>query len=81
VRIDHALELSHAYRGTAFLLGDVVEADDEYTGNHSRDVVSLVLAVGDRLSRLVEPEDHGYYPPRETALEPPPSPAGERERE
>jgi HD-GYP domain-containing protein (c-di-GMP phosphodiesterase class II) len=49
VRIDHALELSHAYRGTAMLLGDVVEADDEYTGSHSRDVVSLVLAVGDRL--------------------------------
>jgi hypothetical protein len=30
-----------------------------------------VLAVGDRLSRLIEPEDHGYYPPRETRLEPP----------
>jgi hypothetical protein len=26
VRIDHALELSSAYRGTAFLLGDVVTA-------------------------------------------------------
>ena len=49
VRIDHALELSHAYRGTALLLGDVVEADDAYTGSHSRDVVSLVLAVCDRL--------------------------------
>jgi HD-GYP domain-containing protein (c-di-GMP phosphodiesterase class II) len=49
VRIDHALELSHAYRGTAMLLGDVVEADDAYTGSHSRDVVSLVLAVCDRL--------------------------------
>src|SRR5207302_3098602 len=49
VRIDHALELSHAYRGTAFLLGDVVEADDAYTGSHSRDVVSLVLGVCDRL--------------------------------
>ena len=48
VRIDHALELGHAYRGTALLLGDVVEADDEYTGYHSRDVVSLVLAVTDR---------------------------------
>jgi HD-GYP domain-containing protein (c-di-GMP phosphodiesterase class II) len=48
-RIDHALELSHAYRGTAMLLGDVVEADDEYTGEHSRDVVSLVLAVCDGL--------------------------------
>jgi HD-GYP domain-containing protein (c-di-GMP phosphodiesterase class II) len=49
VRIDHALELSHAYRGTALLLGDVVEADDEYTGGHSRDVVGLVLAVCDKM--------------------------------
>jgi putative nucleotidyltransferase with HDIG domain len=48
-RIDHALELSQAYRGTAFLLGDVVEADDEYTGSHSRHVVDLVLDVCDRL--------------------------------
>ena len=47
VRIDHALELSTAYRGTAMLLGDVIEADDEYTGTHSRDVVDLVLAVAD----------------------------------
>ncbi len=49
VRIDHALELSNAYRGTAFLLGDVVEADDAYTGSHSRDVVTLVLDVSGRL--------------------------------
>src|SRR3989475_8527537 len=49
VRIDHALELGHAYRGTAMLLGDVVEADDAYTGTHSRDVVGLVLDVADRL--------------------------------
>jgi HD-GYP domain-containing protein (c-di-GMP phosphodiesterase class II) len=49
VRIDHALELSTAYRGTAMLLGDVIEADDAYTGTHSRDVVDLVLAVADRL--------------------------------
>jgi HD-GYP domain-containing protein (c-di-GMP phosphodiesterase class II) len=48
-RIDHALELSHAYRGTALLLGDVVEADDAYTGRHNRDVVSLVLDVCDKL--------------------------------
>jgi HD-GYP domain-containing protein (c-di-GMP phosphodiesterase class II) len=48
-RIDHTLELSHAYRGTAMLLGDVVEADDAYTGSHSRDVVTLVLVVCDRL--------------------------------
>ena len=45
MRIDHALELSHAYRGTAFLLGDVVEADDAYTGSHSRDVVGLTIQV------------------------------------
>jgi putative nucleotidyltransferase with HDIG domain len=49
VRIDHALELGHAYRGTALLLGDVVEADDAYTGSHSRDVVELVLGVADEL--------------------------------
>ena len=48
-RIDHALELGNAYRGTAFLLGDVIEADDEYTGTHSRDVVELTLAVSDEL--------------------------------
>jgi HD-GYP domain-containing protein (c-di-GMP phosphodiesterase class II) len=48
-RIDNALELSDAYRGTAFLLGDVVEADDAYTGSHSRHVVDLVLGVADEL--------------------------------
>jgi putative nucleotidyltransferase with HDIG domain len=31
------------------LLGDVVEADDAYTGSHSRGVVELSLAVADRL--------------------------------
>ena len=49
VRIDHELELRDAYRGTAFLLGDVVEADDAYTGEHSRDVVDLTLGVVDEL--------------------------------
>jgi HD-GYP domain-containing protein (c-di-GMP phosphodiesterase class II) len=49
LHIDHALELSAAYRGTAFLLGDVVEADDAYTGTHSREVVDLSLAVADEL--------------------------------
>jgi HD-GYP domain-containing protein (c-di-GMP phosphodiesterase class II) len=48
-RVDHALELSHAYRGTALLLGDVVEADDAYTGSHSRHVVDLVLGVCEQL--------------------------------
>jgi HD-GYP domain-containing protein (c-di-GMP phosphodiesterase class II) len=48
-RIDQALELSEAYQGTALLLGDVVEADDAYTGSHSRGAVELSLAVADRL--------------------------------
>jgi HD-GYP domain-containing protein (c-di-GMP phosphodiesterase class II) len=46
-RLSHALELSAAYRGTAFLLGDVIDADDAYTGAHSRDVVDLTVAVAD----------------------------------
>jgi HD-GYP domain-containing protein (c-di-GMP phosphodiesterase class II) len=49
-RIDSALELSDAYRGTALLLGDVVEANDAYTGSHSRHVVDLVLKVADELT-------------------------------
>lgn len=40
-RLDFGLALSTAYRGTATLLGYVVEADDQYTGAHSRDVVDL----------------------------------------
>lgn len=46
---DKVLELKNAYQGTSYLLGDMIEADDAYTGEHSRDVVQLVLAVGDRL--------------------------------
>jgi HD-GYP domain-containing protein (c-di-GMP phosphodiesterase class II) len=48
-RMAAAVELSRAYRGTALLLGDVVEADDAYTGSHSRDVVDLVMAVAPRM--------------------------------
>jgi hypothetical protein len=48
-RVDQALALSEAYQGTALLLGDVVEADDAYTGSHSRGVVELSLEVSDRL--------------------------------
>jgi putative nucleotidyltransferase with HDIG domain len=48
-RVDHALELSRAYRGTTLLLSDVLEADDEYTGNHSWGVVSLALRVADAI--------------------------------
>jgi HD-GYP domain-containing protein (c-di-GMP phosphodiesterase class II) len=48
-RYDQVMALNAAYRGTALLLGDVVEADHEYTAAHSRDVVELSLAVADRL--------------------------------
>jgi HD-GYP domain-containing protein (c-di-GMP phosphodiesterase class II) len=46
---DKVLELKNAYQGTSYLLGDMIEADDAYTGSHSRDVVELVLAVSERL--------------------------------
>jgi hypothetical protein len=29
--------------------------------------LNLVLAVGERISKIVEPEDHEYYPPRASA--------------
>jgi len=35
--------------------------------------LNLVLAVGERISKIAEPEDHEYYPPRNpTGTEPPP---------
>ena len=34
--------------------------------------LDLVLAVGDRVSRIVEPEDSEYYPPRASREEQPP---------
>jgi hypothetical protein len=40
-------------------------------------VLDLVLAFGDRVSKLVEPEDVEYYPPRLTREEPPPEPPGD----
>jgi HD-GYP domain-containing protein (c-di-GMP phosphodiesterase class II) len=48
-RMDYVLELSHAYRGTALVLGDVVEADDAYTGRHSEAVVDLSVEVADEM--------------------------------
>jgi putative nucleotidyltransferase with HDIG domain len=48
-RLEGSLELNTAYRGTALLLGNVVEGDHEYTGVHSREVVDLALAVADAL--------------------------------
>jgi putative nucleotidyltransferase with HDIG domain len=48
-RLEQLIELNDAYRGTALLLGDVVEADDAYTSAHCKDVVRLALAVAREL--------------------------------
>jgi putative nucleotidyltransferase with HDIG domain len=48
-RLESLLELGETYRGTALLLGDVVAADDAYTGMHSKGVVTLAMAVGEVL--------------------------------
>jgi hypothetical protein len=34
--------------------------------------LDLMLAVGERVSKVVEPEDVEYYPPRVTSEAPPP---------
>jgi hypothetical protein len=33
--------------------------------------LNLVLAIGDRISRVIEPHDHDYYPPRASELNSP----------
>jgi HD-GYP domain-containing protein (c-di-GMP phosphodiesterase class II) len=43
--IQRSLELGRAYRGTALLLRDLLEEDDEYTGHHTEDVVELSVKV------------------------------------
>jgi putative nucleotidyltransferase with HDIG domain len=48
-RIENAVALGRAYRGTTLLLSDVLEADDEYTGNHSHGVVALAVTVAQEL--------------------------------
>jgi putative nucleotidyltransferase with HDIG domain len=49
-RLQQLIELNSAYRGTALVLGNVVEADDGYTGEHSRSVVALCLELAERLN-------------------------------
>jgi HD-GYP domain-containing protein (c-di-GMP phosphodiesterase class II) len=53
-RLAKLLELNETYHGTALLLGDIIAADDNYTGEHSQGVVGLALAVGDALG--LDPE-------------------------
>jgi putative nucleotidyltransferase with HDIG domain len=48
-RIQHSLELGRAYRGTALLLRDLLEEDDEYTGHHTEDVVQLSVSVAEAM--------------------------------
>ncbi len=48
-RLQSLIELGNAYRGTALVLGDVVEADDGYTGEHCKSVVGLALELAEHL--------------------------------
>jgi putative nucleotidyltransferase with HDIG domain len=48
-RLEQLIELNDAYRGTALVLGDVVESDDAYTGEHCKGVVRLALDVASEL--------------------------------
>jgi len=48
-RLQSMLELSSAYRGTALVLGDVIEADDGYTGEHCKSVVTLTVELAEHL--------------------------------
>jgi putative nucleotidyltransferase with HDIG domain len=48
-RLESMIELSSAYRGTALVLGDVIEADDGYTGEHCKSVVSLALELAEHM--------------------------------
>ena len=47
--IDGAVALGSAYRGAAELLVELVEDADAYTGDHSRQIVDLVVAVAEDL--------------------------------
>ncbi len=53
-RLESMLELSSAYRGTALVLGDVIEADDGYTGEHCKSVVGLALELAEHLGLSAE---------------------------
>src|SRR3954453_14378593 len=48
-RVAQTVELGTAYRGTALLLRDLLEDDDEYTGHHTEDVVELSVSVAERM--------------------------------
>jgi HD-GYP domain-containing protein (c-di-GMP phosphodiesterase class II) len=54
-RLTQLTELNDTYRGTALVLAEVVDADDAYTGMHTRDVVELSVAVAHHLKL----DEHG----------------------
>ena len=41
--------MTRSFRGTAFLLRDLLEEDDEYTGHHTEDVVALSVGVAEQM--------------------------------
>jgi putative nucleotidyltransferase with HDIG domain len=53
-RLESLLELSNSYRGTALVLGEMLEADDGYTGEHSRGVVRLATSLAGKLGLTAE---------------------------
>jgi HD-GYP domain-containing protein (c-di-GMP phosphodiesterase class II) len=48
-RISQSIEMTRSFRGTALLLRDLLEENDEYTGHHTEDVVDLSVRVAERL--------------------------------
>jgi len=53
-RLEGLVELNTAYRGTALVLADVIEADDWYTGEHSKSVVGLAVELAEALGLETE---------------------------
>lgn len=59
-RLENALALSNAYRGTAYLLAEFLRESHEYTGGHSRSVVvlshrvAMKLGLGEEAMQSVE---------------------------
>jgi HD-GYP domain-containing protein (c-di-GMP phosphodiesterase class II) len=48
-RIAQSIEMTRSFRGTAFLLRDLLEEEDEYTGHHTEDVVDLSVRVAEQM--------------------------------
>lgn len=66
-------------RSVARLNSDQLRRRDQFESviRLAEPVLNVILGAGDRLSRVVEPEDNDYYPPRSPNLAPPTPPKGE----